>query len=138
VVTLAITSNTISLRSLSDIADTLLAQRLSELTGVGRVTVQGNIKPAIRIQADLARLANYGIALEDMRNVIVAANVAGPKGALDGAHQSYTISANDQITAADAYRNVIITYRNSAPVLGKDVADVIDGLEDSTLGGFCT
>jgi multidrug efflux pump len=135
-VTLAITSNTISVRSLSDIADTLIAQRLSELSGVGRVSVQGNIRPAIRIQADLSRLANYGIALEDLRNVIIAANVAGPKGALDGAHQSYTISANDQITAADAYRNIIITYRNSAPVLLKDVADVIDGLENSKVGGF--
>ena len=135
-VTLAITSNTISLRQLSDIADTLLAQRLSELTGVGRVTVQGNIRPAIRIQADLSRLANYGIALEDVRNVIVAANVAGAKGALDGAHQSYTISANDQITAADAYRNIVIAYRNGAPVLLRDVADVVDGLENNKVGGF--
>jgi multidrug efflux pump len=135
-VTLAITSDTISQRALSDIADTLIAQRLSELTGVGRVTVQGNIRPAIRIQADLSRLANYGIALEDLRNVIVAANVAGPKGSLDGAHQSYTIAANDQLAAADAYRNVIITYRNGAPVLLKDVADVVDGLENSKVGGF--
>ena len=135
-VTLAITSDTISVRALSDIADTLIAQRLSELTGVGRVSVQGNIRPAIRIQADLSRLANYGIALEDLRNVIVAANVAGPKGSLDGAHQSYTISANDQITAASAYGNVIITYRNGAPILLKDVADVIDGLENSKVGGF--
>jgi multidrug efflux pump len=135
-VTLAITSDTISVRALSDIADTLIAQRLSELTGVGRVTVQGNIRPAIRIQADLSRLANYGIALEDLRNVIVAANVSGPKGSLDGAHQSYTISANDQITAAAAYGNVIITYRNGAPILLKDVADVIDGLENSKVGGF--
>src|SRR5262249_22918720 len=91
---------------------------------------------AIRIQADLSRLANYGIALEDVRNVVVAANVAGPKGALDGAHQSYTISANDQITAADAYRNVIITYRNGAPVLRKYVRDVIDGLEHRKVGRF--
>ena len=135
-VTLAITSETISLRALSDIADTLLAQRLSELSGVGRVTVQGNIRPAIRVQADLSRLANYGIALEDMRNVIMAANVAGPKGALDGAHQSYTIAANDQLTAAEAYRNVIVTYRNGAPVLLRDVADVVDGLENSRVGGF--
>jgi len=135
-VTLAITSDTISLRQLSDIADTLISQRLSELTGVGRVTVQGNIRPAVRIQADLSRLANYGIALEDLRNVILAANVAGPKGALDGAHQSYTIAANDQIAAAEAYRNVIVTYRNGAPVLLKDVADVIDDLENSKVGGF--
>jgi multidrug efflux pump len=135
-VTLAITSSTISMRQLSDIADTLLAQRLSELTGVGRVTVQGNIRPAIRIQADLSRLANYGIALEDLRNVIVAANVAGPKGSLDGTHQSYTIAANDQITAADAYRNIIITYLNGGPVLLRDVADIIDSLENSKVAGF--
>jgi multidrug efflux pump len=135
-VTLAIASDTISLRALSDIADTLLAQRLSEISGVGRVTVQGNIRPAIRIQADLSRLTNYGISLEDLRNVIIAANVAGAKGALDGAHQSYTIAANDQLAAADAYRNVIVTYRNTAPVLLRDVADVIDGLENSKVGGF--
>jgi multidrug efflux pump len=135
-VTLAITSNTISLRALSDVADTLLAQRLSEISGVGRVTVQGNIRPAVRIQADLSRLANYGISLEDLRNVIMAANVAGAKGALDGAHQSYTIAANDQLTAADAYRNIIVTYRNTAPVLLRDVADVIDGLENSKVAGF--
>src|SRR5213595_2607521 len=135
-VTLAITSDTISLRALSDIADTLLAQRLSEISGVGRVTVQGNIRPAIRIQADLSRLTNYGISLEDLRNVIIAANVAGDKGALDGAHQSYTIAANDQLAAADAYRNIIVTYRNTAPVLLRDVADVIDGLENSRVSGF--
>src|SRR6266516_730864 len=135
-VTLAITSDTLSLRALSDIADTLLAQRLSELSGVGRVTVQGNIRPAIRVQADLSRLANYGIALEDLRNVILAANVAGPKGSLDGAHQSYTIAANDQITAASAYRNIIVTYRNGAPVRLQDVADVVDGLENTKVAGF--
>jgi len=135
-VTLALTSDTMSLRALSDIADTLLAQRLSEISGVGRVTVQGNIRPAIRIQADLSRLTNYGISLEDLRNVIIAANVAGAKGALDGAHQSYTIAANDQLAAADAYRNIIVTYRNSAPVLLRDVADVVDGLENSKVAGF--
>jgi multidrug efflux pump len=135
-VTLAITSSTISMRALSDIADTLLAQRLSEVSGVGRVTVQGNIRPAIRIQADLARLANYGIALEDLRNVIIAANVAGPKGALDGTHQSYTIAANDQITAADAYRNIIVTYLNGAPVLLRDVADISDSIENTKVAGL--
>jgi multidrug efflux pump len=136
IVTLAITSNTIAMRALSDIADTMLAQRLSELTGVGRVTVQGNVKPAIRIQADLSRLANYGIALEDLRNVIMAANAAGPKGSLDGTHQSYTIAANDQITAADAYRNIIITYLNGGPVLLRDVADIVDDLENSKVAAF--
>ena len=109
IVTLALTSNTISLRQLSDLADSLLAQRLSELSGVGRVTVEGNLRPAVRIQADLARLANYGISMEDLRNVIVGANVAGAKGSLDGTHQSYTIAANDQIAAASAYRDVVVT-----------------------------
>ncbi len=98
IITLALTSQTIDLRALSDMADTIMAPRLSEVTGVGHVSVQGGIRPAIRIQADLSRLAAYGIALDDMRTAIVGANVAGPKGSLDGAHQSYTIAANDQIT----------------------------------------
>src|SRR5438128_12052545 len=95
-VTLAITSDTMSLRALSDIADTLLAQRLSEISGVGRVTVQGNIRPAIRIKADLSRRTNYGITLEALRKGIISANVDGGKGALDGQHQYYTIAARDE------------------------------------------
>ncbi|HEX5517967.1 MAG TPA: efflux RND transporter permease subunit, partial [Pseudolabrys sp.] len=98
IITLALTSQTINQRTLSDMADTIMAPRLSEVTGVGRVSVQGGIRPAIRIQADLSRIAAYGIALDDLRTAVVGANVAGPKGALDGAHQSYTIAANDQIT----------------------------------------
>ena len=113
-----------------------MAQRLSELTGVGHVSVQGGIKPAVRIQADLARLASYGIGMEDLRLAIVGANVAGPKGALDGTHQSYTIAANDQLATADAYRNVIIAYRNGAPVLLRDIAQVVDGLENNRVAGW--
>ena len=134
IITLALTSDSIDLRTLSDMADTIMAPRLSELTGVGHVSVQGGIRPAIRIQADLARLAAYGIGLEDLRTAIVAANVAGAKGSLDGMHQSYTIAANDQISSADAYKSVIVAYRNGAPVLLSDVADVIDGLENSKVG----
>src|SRR5258705_8189098 len=136
VVTLALTSPTISLRQMSDLADTLIAQRLSEVTGVGHVSVQGGLKPAIRIQADLARLASYGIALEDLRTAIVAANVAGPKGSLDGAQQSYTIACNDQVTRIQTHRNLIIAYRSGAPVMLRDVADVIDGLENSKVSGW--
>jgi multidrug efflux pump len=136
IITLALTSDTISLRQMSDLADTLLAQRLSEVTGVGHVSVQGGLKPAVRIQADLSRLAAYGIALEDLRTAVVGANVAGPKGALDGAAQAYTIAANDQIAAADAYRAVIVAYRNGAPVMLSDVAQVIDGLENNKVGGW--
>ena len=110
VLTLSLTSKTSSLREMSDLADTLIAQRLSQISGVGSVAIQGGIRPAIRIQADLARLAAYGMGPEDLRVAIVAANVAGPKGALDGTHQAYTIGANDQILAAEAYRDIIVAY----------------------------
>ena len=136
IITLALTSETIALRNLSDLADTLMAQRLSEVTGVGRVSVQGGIRPAVRIQADLARLAGYGISLEDLRQAIVGANVSGPKGALDGAHQSYTIAANDQLAAADAYRTLVVAFRNGAPVLLGDVAQIVDGLENAKVAGW--
>jgi len=88
----------------------------------------------VRIQADLGRLAAYGLGLEDLRTAIVSANVAGAKGSLDGAHQSYTIAANDQIANADVYKTVIVAYRNGAPVLLSDVADVVDGLENTKVG----
>ena len=88
IVTLALVSDIVPVRELSDIADTLMAQRLSEVSGVGHVSVEGGIRPAVRIQADLSRLANYGIGLEDLRTAIVGANVAGPKGSLDGARSS--------------------------------------------------
>jgi multidrug efflux pump len=136
IVTLALTSPTVPLRQLSDLADTMMAQRLSSVPGVGHVTVEGGIRPAVRIQADLSRLAGYGLSMADLRGAIVAANVSGPKGSLDGAHQSYTIAANDQIASADAYREVVIAYRNNAPVLLKDVAVVIDGLENAKVGGW--
>ena len=136
ILTLALTSKSIPLRNLSDVADTLLAPRLSQVTGVGHVSVEGNIRPAIRIQADLSRLAAYAIALDDLRAAIVAANVAGSKGSLDGTDQSYTIEANDQIEAAEAYRSVVVAYRNNAPVMLRDVADVVDGLENARVGGW--
>ena len=136
VLTLALTSKTLPLRALSDTADTLLAPRLSQVAGVGHVSVQGNIRPAIRIQADLSRLASYAIALDDLRQSLVAANVAGSKGSLDGTHQSYTIEANDQIEAAEAYKTVVVAYRNNAPVMLRDVADVLDGLENARVGGW--
>ena len=136
VMTLALTSETISLRAMSDIADTILAQRLSQISGVGRVSVLGGLKPAVRVQADLARLAAYGISMEDLRTAIAGANVSGPKGSLDGAQQAYTIAANDQIAAADAYKPIIIAYRNGAPVTIGDVAIIVDGLENDRTGGW--
>jgi multidrug efflux pump len=136
VMTLALTSETISLRAMSDIADTILSQRLSQISGVGKVTILGGLKPAVRVQADLARLAAYGIAMEDLRSAIAGANVSGPKGSLDGAQQSYTIAANDQIAAADAYKPIIIAYRNGNPVTIGDVAQIVDGLENDRTGGW--
>ncbi|MGE4165279.1 MAG: efflux RND transporter permease subunit [Xanthobacteraceae bacterium] len=136
VMTLALTSKTLTMRTLSDMADTIIAPRLSEVTGVGRVSVQGGMRPAIRIQADLARLAAYGIGLEDLRTAIVGANVAGAKGALDGAHQAYTIAANDQVTDPKVYRAIVVAYRNNAPVLLSDVATVVEGLENSKVGAW--
>ncbi len=136
IVTLALTSETQSLRQLSDLADTLISQRLASVSGVGHVSVEGGIKPAIRIQADLARLSSYGISMADVRNAVINANNTGPKGSLDGPSQSYTIAANDQITSADSYKSVIITYRNGSPVVLSDVAQIIDGLENTKVGGW--
>jgi multidrug efflux pump len=136
IVTLALTSDTIPLRTLSDLADTLMVQRLASVSGVGHVSVQGGIKPAVRIQADLSRLAAYGLGMADVRSAIAAANVSGPKGSLDGRYQSYTISSNDQITSAEAYKEVIVAWRNNAPVLLQDVAQVVDGLENTRVGGW--
>ena len=136
ILTLALTSKTVSLREMSDLADTLIAQRLSGVSGVGHVSVEGGLKPAVRIQADLNRLSSYGLGMADVRAAITGANVSGPKGQLDGASQSYTISANDQLSTAAAYRNVVLTYKNGAPVVLLDVATVIDGLENSKVGGW--
>ena len=136
VLSLALTSDTESLRAMSDISDSVLSQRLSQISGVGRVAVLGGMKPAVRVQADLARLAAYGIGMEDLRAAIASANVSGPKGSLDGAQQAYTITANDQIAVASAYRPIIIAYRNGSPVTIGDVADVVDGLENERTGGW--
>jgi multidrug efflux pump len=136
IITLALTSETVPLRGLSDLADTLMAQRLASVSGVGHVSVQGGIKPAVRIQADIARLASYGLSMADLRSAIASANQSGPKGSLDGKYQFYTISSNDQITNAEAYKEVIVAYRNNAPVLLQDVAQVVDGLENSKVGGW--
>src|SRR2546430_17283148 len=100
--TLALTSETISLRAMSDIADTILGQRLSQISGVGRVAILGGLKPAVRVQADLARLAAYGISMEDLRNAIAGANVSGPEGSTHGAQPGYTIAAHRLIAAAES------------------------------------
>ena len=136
VIELALTSKTHTIREMSDLADSQIGQRLSEVSGVGHVGILGGLKPAVRVQADLSRLADYGIGMEDLRNAISNANVNGAKGSLDGSKQAYAIGANDQLDSAAAYRSIVVAYRNAAPVLMSDIAKVVDGLENSHVAGW--
>jgi multidrug efflux pump len=131
ILTIALTSTSLSMERLSDLADTFLSQRLSQVTGVGRVTIQGNIRPAVRIQANPTQLMSYGLALETVRAAIANANVTGSKGLLSGSDKAYLIGANDQLETAKAYEQVVVTYNNGAPVLLRDVATIIAGLENN-------
>jgi multidrug efflux pump len=130
VLTLALTSDTLPLSKVEDLADTRLAQKISQLPGVGLVSVSGGQKPAVRIQANPMALAAYGMSLEDLRGAVALSNVNQAKGNFDGPRQAYTINANDQQTSSDSYRQTIIAYRNGAPVRLSDVADVIDDAEN--------
>ena len=136
ILTLALSSDTVSLRDLSDLADTLIAERLSTITGVGHVSVEGGIKPAIRVEADISRLAAYGLGMSDLSAAVASANVSGSNGSLQGKLQSYTISANAQVTNAAGYGNIVIANRNGSPVRVSDVATVVEGLENATVGGW--
>ena len=130
ILTLALTSDSLPLTKVEDLADTTLAQKISQLPGVGLVSISGGQKPAVRIQANPTALAAYGLSLEDLRTVLGQANVDQAKGVLDGPRQSFTINANDQLFTSDDYKNVIITYRDNGPVRLKDVATVIDSAEN--------
>jgi multidrug efflux pump len=130
IISLALMSDSITLDRVSDAADTLLQPKLSEIVGVGQVTVQGNMRPAVRVRVDPARLAAYGLSMEDVRTAIAAANVNGSKGGFDGPRQAVSLGANDQLLSADAYTSLVITYRNSAPVRLSDLGTVISGLEN--------
>ncbi len=130
ILTLALTSTGLSMERMSDLADTFLSPRLSQVTGVGRVTVQGNIRPAVRIQADPTQLSSYGLALETVRAAIANANVTGSKGLLSGPEKAFLIGANDQLETAKAYEDVVVAYSNGSPVLLKNVAKILAGLEN--------
>src|SRR5215471_5855859 len=130
VLTLGLSSNTLPLSKVQDFADTRLAQKISQLSGVGLVTLSGGQKPAVRIQANTVALSQYGVGMEDLRAAIVAANVNGAKGNFDGPRQAYTITGNDQLLSSDEYRPLIIAFRNGAPVKLSDVATVVDGVEN--------
>lgn len=130
ILTLALTSKTLPLSRVQDLADTRFAQKISQLSGVGMVSISGGQKPAIRIQANPTALSALGLNLEDIRLALAQANVNQAKGSFDGARQAYTIGANDQLFTSDQYRQLIVSYRNGAPVLLQDVAEVIDGVEN--------
>jgi multidrug efflux pump len=129
--TLALTSDSLPLDKIEDAADTNLAQKISQVTGVGMVSIAGGQKPSVRIQANPAQLAAYNLSLEDLRTAVAAANVDQAKGTLNGARQSYTIGANDQLISSADYLPVIIAYRNGAAVRASDVATIVDAAENS-------
>src|ERR1700752_958615 len=131
ILTLALTSDSLPLPKVEDLADTSLAQKISQLPGVGLVSISGGQKPAVRIQANPTALASYGLSLEDLRTALSAANVDQAKGVLDGPRQQFTINANDQLFASSDYRDIIIATKNGAPVLLRDVANIFDGAENA-------
>ena len=130
ILTLALTSKDLVLSKVEDLADTRLAPKISQLPGVGLVSISGGQKPAVRIQANPTALASYGLNLEDLRTSLIAANVNQAKGNFDGSHQSYQIGANDQLLASSDYSPLIVAYRNGAPVKLTDVASVVDDVEN--------
>ncbi|MGB9417223.1 MAG: efflux RND transporter permease subunit, partial [Acidobacteriaceae bacterium] len=131
VLTLAITSKSIALPQVEDLVDTRLAPKISQLSGVGLVSISGGQKPAVRIQANPAQLSSYGINMEDLRTALTQTSVNAAKGNFDGPRQDYQIDANDQLETSDDYKNVVVAYRNGAPVFLKDVAAVVNGVENS-------
>ena len=131
VLTLAITSNSMPLSQVEDLVDTRLAPKISQLNGVGLVTISGGQKPAVRIQANPTALSSYGINLEDLRTALTQASVNAAKGNFDGPRQDYQIDANDQLVTSDDYRNVVVAYRNGAPVMLTDVANIVNGVENN-------
>ncbi len=136
VLTLALTSKTLPLPQVEDIADTRLGQKISQLPGVGLVSISGGQRPAVRIQADTRKLAAYGLNIDDLRTTLANANVNTPKGNFDGPTRSYTINANDQLQDADAYKNLVVAYKNGSPVRLSDVGTVVNGAENTKLAAW--
>jgi multidrug efflux pump len=136
ILTLAVTSKTLPLTQVEDLADTRLAQKISQLPGVGLVSISGGQRPAVRVQANLQALAAYGLNIDDLRTTIGNANVNTPKGNFDGPTRAYTINANDQLKSAAEYNNIVVAYKNGAPVVLSDVATVVNGAENSKLGAW--
>ena len=136
IVTLSLTSKTLPLTKLYDLADTRLATKLSQLPGVGLVSLSGGQRPAVRIQANPRALASLNLSMDDLRTAIANANTNQAKGSFDGPTRASTIDANDQLKSADEYKTLIIAYRNASPVRLIDVADVIDGAENTRMAAW--
>jgi multidrug efflux pump len=136
ILTLGLTSKTMPLTQVQDFTDTRLAQKISQLPGVGLVSISGGQRPAVRIRADIRKLAAYGLNIDDLRTTLSNANVNTPKGNFDGPMRAYTINANDQIRAASDYRSLIVAYKNGSPVRLSDVGEVVDGAQNDKLGAW--
>jgi multidrug efflux pump len=136
VLTLALSSDTLPLSEVNDYGDSVLAQKISQVAGVGLVSQSGGQKPAVRVQVDPLALAGTGLTLEDVRQALVLANVNQPKGSLDGPRQNYTLSTNDQLDRAQSFRPLILAWKDGAPIRLRDVAKVVDGVENAQLAGW--
>jgi multidrug efflux pump len=136
ILTLKLTSTSRQLREVNDLADSIIAQKLSQVQGVGLVSIAGNVRPAVRVQVNPAQLSNLGLTLEDVRSALTQANVNAPKGTLNGKTQSYSIGTNDQLSDASEYKSSIVSYKNNSPVRLSDVASVVDGVENDQLAAW--
>ncbi|CAB3650792.1 MdtB/MuxB family multidrug efflux RND transporter permease subunit [Trinickia soli] len=136
ILTLAITSKTTPLTDIEDLADTRLAEKISQVAGVGLVSISGGQRPAVRIQANPLALASYGLNLDDLRSTVANLNVNTPKGNFDGPTRNFTINANDQLTDARAYNDAVVAYKNGRPVMLTDVAKIVDGAQNTKLGAW--
>jgi multidrug efflux pump len=136
VLTLALQSSTMPLSKVEDLADTQLSPKISQVSGVGLVSISGGQKPAVRIQVNPTALASYGINLEDVRNALTANSLDAAKGNFDGPSQDFTINANDQLESSSDYQQVVVAYRNGAPVMLTDIAKIVDGVENTKLAAW--
>jgi hydrophobe/amphiphile efflux-1 (HAE1) family protein len=133
---LSLESDTLPLTQVDDAAETIVAQQMSQIDGVGQVAIGGQQKPAVRIEVDPAKLASRGMTLEDVRNTLTEATVDAPKGSVDGPNRSFTLADNDQMTRASQYANVVLAYRNGAPVRVRDIGQAVDGAQNRELAGW--
>lgn len=136
ILTLSVSSESLPLSQVDDVADSILAQKISQVSGVGLVTLNGGQKPAVRVQVDPEALAGADLSLEDVRTALLAANVNQPKGSLDGPRQDFALATNDQLFGAKAFEPIIIAYKNGAPIRVNQIATAIDGVENAQLAGW--